>query len=376
MPQSGHFIPESKAAANCGVAIHPVALDSAGQFAKQESHDQRTASHDLADVEALCDRVVLRRGRIGFSGTPGNCRARYDATSLEQAFLRCIRQTPAMYQDFFGLRAPPFGITPDPAFFFKGSLRGDLLDALCYAVERGEGIIKVTGEVGCGKTMLCRMLVQRLPPHVDCLYLANPTLHPREVCYALAGELGLPCDGWRVDEVIRALQAALIERHAARRQVVLLVEEAQAMPLDTLEELRLLSNLETAHSKLLQMVLFGQPELDAHLEMPHMRQLKERITQSFTVPRLPRGTVPDFLDFRMRAAGYRGPGAFSDPAALHIARVSNGIIRRINILADKALLAAYIDEERVVRVRHARAAVQDSPFRRPALVAALPWFAS
>ena len=281
-----------------------------------------------------------------------------------------------MYQDFFGLRVSPFGITPDPDFFFAGNMRGDLLNALCYAVERGEGIIKVTGEVGCGKTMLCRMLAQRLPAHVECLYLANPTLHPREVCYALAGELGLPCDGRRVDEVIRALQAALIGRHAARKQVVLLVEEAQAMPLDTLEELRLLSNLETAHAKLLQMVLFGQPELDAHLALPQMRQLKERITESFSVPPLPGRSVPDFLDFRMRAAGYRGPGAFSEAAARRIAAASKGIVRRINILADKALLAAYIDEERVVGLRHARAAVRDSPFGRAVLPAGLAWFAS
>lgn len=280
-----------------------------------------------------------------------------------------------MYQDFFGLRESPFGITPNPAFFYTGNMRGDLLHALCYAVERGDGIVKVTGEVGCGKTMLCRMLEQRLPAHVDSIYLGNPTLHPREVCYALAGELGLPCAGLRVDEVIRALQAELIARHAARRQVVLLVEEAQAMPLETLEELRLLSNLETAHSKLLQMVLFGQPELDRHLDLPHMRQLKERITQSFVVPHLPGGAVAGFLDFRMRAAGYRGPGAFSEAAARHIARTSRGVIRRINILADKALLAAYIDDQARVEARHARAAVRDSPFRAP-LFGALPWFAT
>ncbi|MGZ3181658.1 MAG: ExeA family protein [Telluria sp.] len=267
-----------------------------------------------------------------------------------------------MYQHHFGLREAPFGITPDPAFFYAGNTRGDLLDALQYAVESGEGIVKVTGEVGTGKTMLCRMLEAALAPHIDVIYLANPTLHPREVAYALAGELELDVDGLRIDEVLRRLQGELIARHARGRQVVLLVEEAQAMPLDTLEELRLLSNLETTRHKLLQMVLFGQPELDAHLDLPQLRQLKERITHSFVVPPMPPAVVPEFLAFRLRAAGYRGPAVFSARAARRIARTSRGIVRRINILADKALMAAYADDARCVEARHARLAIRDSAF--------------
>ncbi|HEY1042237.1 MAG TPA: AAA family ATPase [Telluria sp.] len=276
-----------------------------------------------------------------------------------------------MYLDHFGLREPPFGITPNPDFFFEGNMRGELLEALCCAVERGEGFVKVTGEVGSGKTMLCRMMEHRLAPHIDIIYIANPALLPREVCYAVASELGLATHGLRADEVIRRVQSDLIARHRRGRQVVLLVEEAQAMPLDTLEALRLLSNLETSHDKLLQMVLFGQPELDRHLDLPRMRQLRERITQSFAVPLMPEPAVYDFLAFRLHAAGYRGERLFSVGATRCIARTARGVVRRISILADKALLAAYIDDAGRVELRHAQAAVQDSPFRRRPAMATL-----
>jgi len=269
-----------------------------------------------------------------------------------------------MYQAHFGLRESPFNITPNPAFFYAGNTRGDILEAMLYAVSHGEGIIKVTGEVGAGKTMLCRMLESRLPPHIDIIYLVNPNLDPLEVQHAIAAELGLATHGLRADEVQRSLHAELIQRHSAGRQVVLLVEEAQAMPLDTLEAIRLLTNLETARSKLLQIVLFGQPELDQNLDLSSMRQLKERITHNFEVPAMAPELVGEFLAFRLRAAGHDGPGIFSPAAARLIADASQGIVRRINILADKALLAAYADDATVVSARHVRQAIAESPFGR------------
>ncbi|WP_373991974.1 ExeA family protein [Duganella sp. BuS-21] len=269
-----------------------------------------------------------------------------------------------MYQSHFGLRESPFNITPNPAFFYSGNARGDILEAMLYAVAQGEGIIKLTGEVGTGKTMLCRMLESRMPPHIDVIYLVNPNLNPLEVQHAIAAELGLPTSGQRADEVQRALHTELIARHSAGRQVVLLVEEAQAMPLDTLEAIRLLTNLETARSKLLQIVLFGQPELNQHLELSSMRQLKERITHSFQVPALQADLTGDFLAFRLRAAGHAGPALFSPGAARLIAEASEGIVRRINILADKALLAAFADDAETVDVHHARQAILESPFGR------------
>ncbi|MEF2265456.1 AAA family ATPase [Janthinobacterium sp. LS2A] len=274
-----------------------------------------------------------------------------------------------MYLRHFGLRTAPFGITPDPAFFYRGNTRGELLDALLYAVTQGEGIIKLTGEVGSGKTMLCRMLAERLPPQVDVLYLLNPCLEPDEVLHAIAAELGLELDGCRADAVLRALHGELIARHAAGRQVVLLAEEAQAMPGATLEALRLLTNLETASHKLLQIVLFGQPELQHTLDLPQFRQLKERITHSFTVPRLPQALLNDYLACRLAAAGRMAPLVFTPSALRRLAHAAQGIVRRVNILADKALLAAFADDAQEIGARHVRLAIADSPFHPP------PWHA-
>lgn len=274
-----------------------------------------------------------------------------------------------MYLRHFGLRTAPFGITPDPAFFYTGNTRGELLDALLYAVTQGEGIIKLTGEVGSGKTMLCRMLAERLPPQVDVLYLLNPRLEPDEVLHAIAAELGLELDGCSADAVLRALHGELIARHATGRQVVLLAEEAQAMPGATLEALRLLTNLETASHKLLQIVLFGQPELQHTLDLPQFRQLKERITHSFTVPRLPQALLNDYLACRLAAAGRMAPLVFTPAALRRLARAAQGIVRRVNILADKALLAAFADDAQQISARHMRLAIADSPFHRP------PWHA-
>lgn len=267
-----------------------------------------------------------------------------------------------MYLSHFGLNQAPFAITPNPHFFYAGNKRGAILEALIYAVLNGEGIIKVTGEVGSGKTMLCRILDGMLPENVEVIYLVNPTLNRDEVIYAIAGELGLATEGLRADEMIRLLQSELIAKHVAGNQVVLLVEEAQAMPLDTLEEIRLFSNLETAHHKLLQIVLFGQPELDENLSLPRMRQLKERITHSFKVPPLEPALLPEFLMFRMRAAGYHGPDIFTKGALKQMARVSEGIIRRISILADKSLLAAFADNTHTIQSKHVKAAIEDSEF--------------
>lgn len=269
-----------------------------------------------------------------------------------------------MYLAHFGLRESPFGLTPNPAFFYTGNTRGDILQALLYAISHGEGIIKVTGEVGAGKTMLCRMLEQQLPANVDVIYLVNPNLDAEQVQYAIAAELGLAGHGLRIDEIQRAMQAYLIARHSRGRQVLLLVEEAQAMPLATLEAIRLLTNLETAQRKLLQIVLFGQPELDQHLALNSMRQLRERITHSFEVPALPAGLLDEFLRCRLQAAGHDGTPLFDAKAIALIGRASEGIIRRINILADKALLAAYADDAATVQARHARQAIAEAGFRR------------
>ena len=266
-----------------------------------------------------------------------------------------------MYGQHFGLASPPFRITPDTRRFYPGAQRGAVLDALAYAVEQGEGIVKLCGEVGSGKTMLCRMLADRLAGSVDVVYLANPGLKREDVLQAIALDLKLPTDGGRL-EVLNALQAYLLERHAEGRRVAVFVEEAQGMDLEALEEIRFLSNLETREDKLLQIVLFGQPELDDHLAVHAVRQLRDRITHSFTLPPLTLADIRDYIPFRLRAAGYQGGDPFTPMAYRLLARASTGLIRRIHILADKALLAAYADGCRQVNLRHLRRALADSEF--------------
>ena len=270
-----------------------------------------------------------------------------------------------MYYPHFGLKEPPFKITPNTDFFFSGGNRGAVLDALVYAITNGEGIIKVVGEVGSGKTMLCRMLQTILPEKVESIYLANPSVAPEDVLHAIAFELQLklPKNADRL-KVMQQLQAHLLSRYAEGRQVVIFVEEAQGMPLATLEEIRLLSNLETKQDKLLQIVLFGQPELDVNLSETHIRQLRERITHSFHLEPLKTKDISEYLILRLRTAGYHGPHLFTDAAVKKLSVSAEGLVRRVNILADKSLLAAFAENVYQVTPKHVKAAIQDSEFGR------------
>ncbi len=268
----------------------------------------------------------------------------------------------SLYLEHFGLREPPFRITPHTDFFFTGANRGPTLDALIYAITQDEGIVKVTGEVGSGKTMLCRMLLERLPDNVESLYLANPSLSRQEILGAIADELGVPTDGKATHSLTRALQDALIQRYAQGKRVVLLIDEAHAMPAESLEEIRLLSNLESKAAKLLQIALFAQPELDERLAATDMRQLRERITQHFNLAPLKKDDVAAYIEFRLRAAGYHGPNPFTGDALEMIAKISEGLSRRINILADKALLAAYSSGSHQVDCEQIRIAAEDARF--------------
>jgi MSHA biogenesis protein MshM len=270
-----------------------------------------------------------------------------------------------VYQEHFGLTRPPFKITPDTSLFYEGSQRGAALDALIYAINSGEGIIKVVGEVGSGKTMLCRMLEVRLSSNIDVIYIANPSLSPDNILHVIAHELHLDVNSEMSKvNVMQQIQTHLLKKHAGNRQVVLFVEEAQSMPIETLEEIRLLSNLETDENKLLQMVLFGQPELDEKLSAPHIRQLKERITHSFNLSPFPPDDTLQYLNFRLRAVGYKGPDVFNKKTAGVVKKYSAGLTRRINIIADKSLLAAFSESSHTVTPSHIKSAAQDSEFKK------------
>ena len=268
-----------------------------------------------------------------------------------------------MYLEHFGLREAPFSITPHTEFFFAGANRGTTLDALIYAITHDEGIVKVSGEVGSGKTMLCRMLLEKLPEHVETVYLSTPSLSPEDILHAIADELGLDLIESRNHRLMRTLQKRLVEIYQAGRQVVIMIDEAHAMPAETLEEIRLLSNLESNRHKLVHIVLFGQPELDERLADKSMRQLKDRITHNFSLMPLHSEDIGHYLMFRLRAAGYRGPDLFTPRAIKLLSRASEGLTRRINILADKALLAAFSQSRHHIDAREAKAAIKDAQFQ-------------
>lgn len=268
-----------------------------------------------------------------------------------------------MYLEHFRLQRHPFRITPDTEFFFNGGARGAILDALLYALTSGEGIVKVTGEVGSGKTMLCRALEGKLDQKFEVIYLANPGLAATEILQAIAWELKLPItDNPGQLSLLQTINNYLLDRHAAGRRVVLFIEEAQNMPLATLEEIRMLANLETSTDKLLQIVMFGQPELEEILGKHSIRQLRERITHSFNLAPLDSAEVDEYLRFRLGIAGCPNPGLFVPKASRIIAETSQGLLRRINILADKAMLAAYAEHSPRIEAHHAKAASQDSAF--------------
>ncbi len=265
-----------------------------------------------------------------------------------------------MYDSYFGLRAQPFRLTPDTSFFFGEGQRKAILDALVYALKNGDGIIKLIGEVGTGKTFLSRMLEKALPDNFEFIFILNPNMPAENVLLAIARELGLdlPHSADKL-AVLHALQARLLSLHAENRQVVVVIDEAQSMPPETLEEIRLLSNLETESHKLLQILLIGQPELDQRLNRHNIRQIKERITHSLYLPSMNQSEIYRYIDYRLRCAGYQGAPLFSRCSASLIALRSRGLLRRVNILADKALLTAFSKGSRFVGFSDALKSVTD-----------------
>jgi MSHA biogenesis protein MshM len=246
-----------------------------------------------------------------------------------------------VYLKHFGLKTKPFLVTPETEAFFTGGSRHSFWESLVYVLKTEEGIFKVVGEVGSGKTTVCRYLLKKLPSkRFKTIYFADPTLTREQMLYALADGLDLPLDRAAPELMIVMLQKKLAEIYSSDRKVVLLIDEAHAMPEETLDQIRLLSQVEASGNKIMQIVLFGPEELDHNLALPELRPVRERITQSFRLKRLNLKDISEYLDFKMKAAGYEGPTVFSQNAIRLMVRLTNGVPRRINILADKALLSA------------------------------------
>lgn len=266
-----------------------------------------------------------------------------------------------LYLDHFELSSDPFRITPDTGLFFTGGQRGDILEGLIVAAMHDEGIVSVVGEIGMGKTMLSRMLLERLRPlPSDTVYLANPVFDRDEILGAIARDLmPEPPQGNRA-HMLAALESVLIERYSQGRRVVVVIDEAHSMPATTLEEIRLLSNLETTQNKLLKIVLFGQPELDELLAAPQLRQVKDRISHRFELQPLNAQEASAYLMFRLHKVGWKGGELFDAAALKLLVQASEGRTRKLNMLADKSMLAAYAEGVPQVGLAQVRRAVGDS----------------
>jgi len=268
-----------------------------------------------------------------------------------------------MYLEHFTLSELPFSITPDTGFYFKNPSHQQAMNVLQVALRSGEGFIKITGEVGTGKTLLCRQLLNQLSndEHYVTAYLPNPNLGTADLNLALAAEMGLQCEKDDSQHNIHKLfNKRLIELAAEGKQVVLLIDEAQAMPEPSLEALRLLTNLETEKSKLLQIVLFGQPELDTVLERPSIRQLKQRIIFSYALEPMNKEGIQAYLAHRLLTAGYAGIPLFNNSVIEKLFLASRGIPRLVNILAHKSLMVAYGQGARKISSQHVQAAIADT----------------
>ncbi len=266
-----------------------------------------------------------------------------------------------MYLEHFGLRELPFQLTPDTDYFFGDVSHHEALNVLLVALRSGEGFLKITGEVGTGKTLLCRMLLNSLGEDFITAYIPNPMMNAVAMRMALADELQIDYPrNLGQHRLLKLINDRLIAHATAGRRVVLCVDEAQSMPRESMEALRLLSNLETEKDKLLHIVLFGQPELDERLAEPGIRQLRQRITFSYHLKPITRGDLSGYLNHRLVVAGGTGNRFFGEDATAEIYRRSKGIPRLINILSHKAMMAAFGRGDSRIQRSHVRAAAVDT----------------
>jgi len=265
-----------------------------------------------------------------------------------------------VYLAHFGLSEPPFGITPDTEFVYPSGSHLEALNLLHCALESGEGFIKIVGEIGTGKTLLCRRFLAELGEGWKAAYLPNPQQAPESFLADVADELGAAGGKAETSRLVKCINRRLLDLAAPGMKVLLCVDEAQTMPRATLESLRLLSNLETEKRKLLHIVLFGQPELDDMLAAHSARQIRQRIAFHHRLRKLDPHEVGNYVERRVRTAGYGGGHLFAPAATKLLARRSGGTPRLVNILAHKALIAAYGEGELQVGAPHVRAAAADT----------------
>jgi MSHA biogenesis protein MshM len=281
-----------------------------------------------------------------------------------------------MYRRHFGLTQAPFTLTADPAFFFALPRYREALNTLLYATHSGEGFVLITGEVGTGKTMLLSKLIEDAGPEFAIAHLPIPAQTGRGLLFDLARELGFePEPNIDPTRLVNHIRDQLIANAEAGKRTLACVDEAQALSANTLETLRLLTNLETRQDKLLQVAVFGQPELNEQLDQHELRQLKQRITSHYRLEPINAEDIGDYLDHRLRTAGYNGQRLFTPQALMVMHLASGGIPRLLNVIAHKCLLLAYGQGKHRVEEEHARAAAEDTPGARPLPPPRRPLFA-
>lgn len=266
-----------------------------------------------------------------------------------------------MYLYHYGLRELPFTLTPNTEFYCDLAGHHAALEVLTTALKTGEGFIKVVGEVGTGKTLLCRKLLNEIPDFFVTVYIPNPYLDPQELREAIAAELQIDTQAdYSSQQLTKLIQQRLLEINRAGQSVVIILDEAQALPSESLEALRLFSNLETERRKLVHLVLFGQPELDEKLAEKVHRQLRQRITFSYQLGAMSEAEVATYISHRLHVAGYRGPAIMPAAVVRAIYQASRGIPRLVNVLCHKVLLLCFGEGVHQVKVAHVRNAAVDT----------------
>ncbi len=249
-----------------------------------------------------------------------------------------------MYQEFYRLKEAPFDITPNPRFLFYSAKHREAFNHVLYGVRERKGFVQLTGEVGAGKTTLCRAVMEQLDEHYSTALILNPVMSADELMRAIGMEYGLPVNGLDRLNTLGVINQFLLKQVARGQDTVLIIDEAQDLTDDLLEQVRLLSNLETDNRKLLQIVLMGQPELRDRLNNHKLRQLRQRITVRYHLPPLDRQEMAEYISHRLHACGGNGEPCFTKPALWRIYRYSGGIPRLVNALCDKALLAGFVNQ--------------------------------
>jgi len=247
-----------------------------------------------------------------------------------------------VYEKYYGLTEAPFSITPNPRFLFFSGRHREALNHLLYGIRERKGFVQLTGEVGCGKTTLCRALLEQIGQTFSTALILNPVLNADQLVKAVAMEFGLHVNGHDRLETVELINRFLLDHVKKGRDVVLIIDEAQDLTDDLLEQVRLLSNLETDERKLLQIVLLGQPELRDRLNRHGLRQLRQRITVRYHLGPLRRDEVGQYIQHRLQVSGAKGPPYFTRPALWRIHHYSKGIPRLVNAVCDKCLLAGYV----------------------------------